>query len=300
MISGQAGTEKFLENSMIVGAHPDDELLWFSSIVGKVGRVVIVFRDYWADPALGQARAAAISQLPLGNVQCLDIAEAGSYGCANWAIPVLTDYGIQLGLEETKREVKRLTRMSVGKVLSVGALNAPERVAAHYRRNFQCILDRLEPMLSPGMNVFTHNPWGEYGHEDHIQLFRVLDRLRSKIGFRLWMSNYCTDRSLPLAMRYFSKAPGGYIRLPTDKALAEKIASVYRRHGCWTWADDWAWCDEECFMEAPSEESGGMQHHLFPLNLFTIDEPERSLRLPLTASAMAISAMVGATLMESI
>ena len=30
----------FLTNSMIIGAHPDDEMLWFNAIVGKVDKVV--------------------------------------------------------------------------------------------------------------------------------------------------------------------------------------------------------------------------------------------------------------------
>src|SRR5690606_34980381 len=62
-------------------------------------------------------------------------------------------------------------------------------VAADYRRNYAMIRSRLADQLLAGMNVFTHAPWGEYGHEDHVQVYRVLESLRDEIGFTLWVSN---------------------------------------------------------------------------------------------------------------
>ena len=49
-----------LSNSMIVVAHPDDELLWFGSILKQVDQVVVVFEDFWPDPSIGPARAEAL------------------------------------------------------------------------------------------------------------------------------------------------------------------------------------------------------------------------------------------------
>ena len=288
----------FLTNSMIIGAHPDDEMLWFNAIVGKVDKVVIVFRDFWAAPRLGPARAAAMAALPLRDVTCLNIAEPGSYGCADWQNPVLTDYGMRLGPEETRREVTRLAKRALGKVSPLSPVTSPERVDQTYRDNFTRICDALAPMLTPDMNVFTHNPWGEYGHEDHVQIFRALDHLRRRIGFTLWMSNYCTERSLPLAMRYLRSDPAPYVRLPTDKALAEAIADVYRAHDCWTWTDDWAWFDDECYIEAPRGEAGGNQNRLMPLNFFSGETAPRK-PLPLkTSSALILSALAGAALAD--
>lgn len=292
--------QDFLENSMIVGAHPDDELLWFNSILKDVDEVVIVYREFWAQPGLGTARSAAIAEFPHANVTCLDIDESGAYGCANWADPVLTDYGIGFSLEANRREMTRLARKSVGALPAIKLQRvATASVAAAYEANFRLLCERLEPRLRPDMNVFTHNPWGEYGHEEHIQVFRALSHLRDKIGFKLWMSNYCTERALPLAMRHFAAAPGPYIRLPTNKAYAEQVANVYRKHKCWTWADDWAWFDEECFMEAPRQSvQTTAHHHLFPLNFFTIDSIERSKNwLPL---AVGMSAALAYTLAEAI
>lgn len=289
----------FLENSVIIGAHPDDELLWFNSILRDADEVIIVYRDFWAQPGLGAARMAAIAAYPRDNVTCLDVAESGAYGCANWADPVLTDFGIGFSIEANRRAMTRLARKSVAALPAVKLQRiAQASVASAYEANFHIICDRLEQRLRPDMNVFTHNPWGEYGHEEHIQVFRALSLLRDKIGFRLWMSNYCTERAMPLAMRHFSSAPGNYIRLATDKTFANEVADVYRKHDCWTWADDWAWFDEECFMEAPRGDTDMAAHrHLFPLNFFTIDPARSKNWLPI---AVTMSAALAFTLAEAI
>jgi hypothetical protein len=296
------GRPDFLRNSVIVGAHPDDELLWFNSILRDVDAVIVVFRDFWAQPEIGAKRAAALAEYPRGNVTCLDIGEAGAYGCADWSQPVLTDHGIALGLEANRREVTRLARLSFSRVAPADRVPVGRAgVARAYEANFFAIYRSLKERLTAEMNVFTHNPWGEYGHEEHIQVFRVLQKLREEIGFRLWMSNYCTDRAMPLAMRYFESCPGGYIRLPTDKAFADQVAAVYKQHDCWTWADDWAWFDEECFMEAPRAHSDSEPHrHLFPLNFFTIDGQRSRKWLPIALTMSAASAALGVALSEAI
>lgn len=296
---GMTTREGMLQNSLIVAAHPDDEVLWFGSIVRDVDCIVTVYEDFWAQPGLGDRRRAALADFPRGGVVSLAISESGTNGCADWQNPVIGEHGLEFGYEAHRRELTRLTRKSLARVVQKPV--ASDSVVQLYRANAALIRDRLRPMLSPDMNVFTHNPWGEYGHEEHIQLFRVLDGLREEIGFTLWMSNYCTERALPLAMRYFQEKPGSYLRLPVDKEFAEAIARVYRRHDCWTWIDDWAWFDEECFMEAPRAPSGVTAHsHLFPLNFFAIGvEPQKNW-LPLALTVSAASAALTITLADAI
>ena len=292
--------DTFLTNSIIVAAHPDDELLWFNSILRDVDEVIVVYRDFWAQPGLGEARRRAFADYPRANVSSLDLAESGAYGCADWSNPQLSDIGLAFGYEANRRALTRLTRRSLSLVGSPSSPTADESVARAYQSNYQQVRSTLVQRLKPGMNVFTHNPWGEYGHEEHVQLFQVLNSLRDEIGFTLWMSNYCSDRAMPLAMRYFRAAPGGYIRLPTDKIFAEQVAATYKRHGCWTWADDWAWFEEECFMEAPREAADSLPHqHLFPLNFFTIDGTKPRNWLPLALTMSVASAAIGVTLSET-
>ncbi len=256
--------DEMLENSVIIAAHPDDELLWFGAILKKVDRVVMVYQDYWPDPKVGTARAAVLKDYPRDDVMSLEIPEAATHSCADWRNPRLDEFGIELGVEARLRDIKQQIKRLVGRSA------APRGgISANYKANFHTLYDRLKDLLTPQMNVFTHNPWGEYGHEDHIQVYRAVDRLRREIGFRQWMSNYCTERSLPLAMRYFDNRPRDYVQLPVDTEFADQVADVFRRNGCWTWADNWQWFPFELYCEAPTEESrADGQPHMLPLNMF--------------------------------
>ena len=65
-----------------------------------------------------------------------------------------------------------------------------------------------------------------------------------------------------------------------------------------TWTDDWAWFDDECYIEAPRGEVGGNQNRLMPLNFFSGETAPRK-PLPLkTSSALILSALAGAALAE--
>lgn len=289
---GSASSD-FLDNSIIIAAHPDDELLWFSSILKKVNEVVLVYEDFWAHPQLKEARSAVIREYPRANVTTLKMSESGACGCANWASPAESSLGIELSFESSRRELTRVTKRALARIGVLDAVVSAHSIAARYERNYRLLVERLRPRLRPGMNVFTHNPWGEYGHEEHIQLFRVLQQLREEIGFTLWMSNYCTERALPMAMRYFRGQPSDYFRLPTDTQFADQVADIYKKHGCWTWAEDWAWFEDECFMEAPRGAAARTaHHHLFPLNFFIIDSQQARNWMPLAVGATATSAVL--------
>ncbi len=257
----------FLSNSLIVAAHPDDELLWFASILKDVDRVLLVYEDYWPDPNMGPARDRAIRNFPRANVSSLKLPEAATYGLANWRAPKLSPQGIEFSASANLRDIKQMVKRMTGCRL------APKvGVQKRYDENAAALYRELKPQLHADMNVFTHNPWGEYGHEDHVQVFRVLDKLRREIGFKLWMSNYCTERALPLAMTYFDTSPHTFIELRVDKDFAEQVADVYRHAGCWTWAESWNWFDTERFIEAPYEQAfSSQQGNLVPLNMFNIE-----------------------------
>lgn len=284
-------SSKLLDNSIIIAAHPDDELLWFNSILKQVDEVVIVYEDFWAHPELKEARRAVIRDYPRPNVRSLGMSESGACGCANWASPTESPFGIELSIEAQRRELTRVSKLALARIGVLDPLVSDCSVAVRYEQNFQLLLEAFRPRLSSGMNVFTHNPWGEYGHEEHVQLFRVLQTLREEIGFNLWMSNYCTERALPMAMRYFQRETEGYVRLPTDTEFADKVADLYKKHDCWTWSEDWVWFEEECFMEAPRAASEPTAHqHLFPLNFFSIEEKASRNWVPMVAGATAASA----------
>lgn len=262
-----------LKNSIVIGAHPDDELLWFTSVLPHADKAIIVYKNYWAQPLLGDKRAAAIAEYPHQNVVFLALDEPGTFGLADWANPKIDSFGMQFGAQQIGREAKRKSKYALAKIgLSVGTLS-PVPIREAYEQSYHDLKAALRPHLSSKSNVYTHNPWGEYGHEDHVLCHRVVCDLRSEIGFTLWMSNYCTARSLPLAQRYFMANPPSPVRRQADKVYAQKVADLYQKHDCWTWPDDWAWFDDEYFLEAPTGPSDIVDSfgHLFSLNQFNIN-----------------------------
>jgi LmbE family N-acetylglucosaminyl deacetylase len=232
--------------SAIVVAHPDDEILWFSSILDKVDAIVFCFLDYTPAPALGNGRRGVIAEYPFANLSCLNITEAGSFDGANWKAPEETEFG--LGIASNKA------------------------LAERYQANFHRLQEKLAAMLSGYENVYTHNPWGEYGHEDHVQIFRVVKAIRRLHGFNLWFSNYGSDRASNLMLKYLSGYHSNYVSYPTNIELASRIAALYKKHKCWTWYGNYQWFREESFMnEADLTHTRDECGHLFPINFIRVN-----------------------------
>ncbi len=79
--------------------------------------------------------------------------------------------------------------------------------------------------------VFTHNPWGEYGHLDHIIVHLAVQSTAKPMLF--------TDIFLPSNWMNLTCAPkmGFSVHRPVDNDLAfySYLQSFYDRHLVWTW-----------------------------------------------------------------
>lgn len=243
--------DSMFNKSVLVVAHPDDEILWFSSILNKVDAIIFCFLDYTPAPDLGSGRRKVISEYPLPNLSCLNITEAGSFNGADWDTPRESDYGLEITANK----------------------NAAER----YQSNFHTLNERLTSVLKGYKNVYTHNPWGEYGHEDHVQVYRVIKSIRQQQGFDLWFSNYGSNRSVNLMLRYLSGHNSKYIGYPANINLATMIADLYMKYKCWTWYGDYEWFKEECFINDANVTANNKSHgHIFPINFIKTDFPENT------------------------
>ena len=218
-----------LSKSCLVVAHPDDEVLWFSSILERVGRAVFCFEDCAEYPELGPGRRALLDAYPLSHVSSLRLPEPCSVHLVDWSRPQPDALGLCLNAPET----------------------TPARVA-NYRASFHALRAELATQLRGVQAVFTHNPWGEYGHADHVQLARVVEDLRPQLGFRLFHSGYIAHRTMPLAAPFIARC-GYWFELPTQPALAATLQALYRKHGCWTWPADYERFASETFLEATAE-----------------------------------------------
>lgn len=245
------GNLKMLEKSIIVSAHPDDEILWFSSILDKVDELIICFLDHKSYPDWKAGREKTLSEYPLKNISSLGIDESEVFNGADWANPVITKFGIKISNKNVSDK--------------------------KYIENYYKLKNQMEKRLAGYRNVFTHSPWGEYGSEDHILVYRVIRKLKEDMKFNLWFSNYCSNKSFNLMLRYIDGFNSEYVTLKTNKKLGNCIQSLYKGNGCWTWYADWEWFNEESFMKDKTFEDGIKTHgHIFPLNMIKMELPVKS------------------------
>jgi len=236
---------EILEKSIIVVAHPDDEALWFSSILDEVDRAIICFLECESNPQWSIGRKKSLTEHPLKNLFCLGIDEAEVFSDANFRDPLITKYGIEITDQNLSSK--------------------------KYIENYYKLKKELRTKLIDCDNVFTHNPWGEYGNEEHIQIYRVIRDLKEQLDFNLWFSNYSSNKSFKVMLKYISNAPSEYITLKTNKILSDHIKRIYKKNGCWTWYNDWKWFDQESFIKDKQLENGNDKYgHMFPLNLINV------------------------------
>ncbi len=238
-----------LEKSIIVVAHPDDEVLWFSSILDKVSEVVVCFLDAKRFPQWAIGRRKSLEEYPIKNISCLNIVQADVFNAADWQNPIATDYGIEI----VDRDV-------------------PNRYEG-YVENFNVLKQQLEKQLAGFRNVFTHNPWGEYGHEEHVQVHRVIKGLQDRMGFDLWYSNYVGQKSYQFMLRHCDRVQFEYVTCVTNRALAYDIKEVYRRNKCWTWHDHWKWPKKESFIKENPQAEARKHGRPFPTNFIRYSPP---------------------------
>jgi LmbE family N-acetylglucosaminyl deacetylase len=232
---------EIFDRSILVVAHPDDEALWFSSILEKVGSICFSYLDYSEELRLSKGRREVIRQYPLSNLTCLSIEEPRSFNLADWDNPIESEFGLKL--------------------------TSNRAAESRYQKSYLELVRKLERELKDVKNVFTHNPWGEYGHEDHVQTFKAVKFLSSKYGYKIWFSNYCGNRSIPLMLKSISGFNTNYITLKTNIELANKLLELYKLHSCWTWYDNYHWFKEESFIQMPlNSDLENSYGHMFPLN----------------------------------
>jgi len=239
---------EMLQSSTIVAAHPDDENLWFSSILAKVDQVVLCFLAVPSNPVWTEGRRRSLASYPLANVACLELTESEVFWGVDWHCPIETEYGVRI----TDRRLSDKT----------------------YIGNFDILKNKLRAQLQGYRNVFTHNPWGEYGHVEHIQVYRAVKALQREMGFNLWFSNYASNKSAGMMTTVLAGGELHSVTLQTDKGLAGRIADIYKANDCWTWYDDYAWCDSETFIRDCdlSTESRGYGRSV-SINFIKIEPP---------------------------
>jgi LmbE family N-acetylglucosaminyl deacetylase len=236
--------------SVLIVAHPDDEILWFGSIAADVGRIVICFLNDPAVPELAAARERVLAEHPYKEkIVCLGLDETRAFGHANWPRPETTEFGLRI--------VKA------------------RKIARAYRLCYRQLEEQLAPIIRDASSVITHNPWGEYGHEEHVLVHRAVTALAVSAQKDVWYDNHASTWSEDLMRVYLDKSEHDIVGRDVDTGAMQDIAGIYRAHGAWTWFDDYRWFGKEFFVRGPLEriDRPGFGW-MFPINLLRLEDRE--------------------------
>jgi len=218
----------------VVVAHPDDEALWLSSVVASAERIVFGFGAVFDRPGRSKARRLAVAALPLSGIVNLEIPESGVDWKSYQIQPELTSVGIKI---------------------------AESSVRERYESNYARLHEGLRASLTGCADVYTHNPWGEYGHPEHVQVYRAVTALQDELGFTVWFSNYGSARNLSfvrgLAPR-LNWARRAVVK--PDLSTANSLMAVYQHYGAWTYPSAHRWPDHEVVYAQPPRTSAEPRH----------------------------------------
>ena len=203
----------------VIVAHPDDEVLWFSGVLQSAARVVVAYAEHFDDKALTAARQRVrdASSVP---IDFLPLRSAGVYKQSDWTKTRLTRYGVGLRRRCSPRRTWR------------------------YVRNFRRLVAALDECVRDSSEIFTHSPWGEYGHEEHIQVWRAVTKLAVRYGKDVWIWDDSAGAELIPRSRarldHYNPLPSLDEReLTIDLTVYRTMRLLYQREGAWTYDDDY-------------------------------------------------------------
>lgn len=213
-------TNLIFDQSALVVAHPDDEILWFSSVLENVDKIIFVFKGT-KDKKVFYGRSDILNSklLPYSKkIKSLDIEESNIFNTSNWKIPKSTKYGI-------------------------------ENNSINYKENYSNIFKKLSEELIGVKNVITHNPWGEYGHEEHVQVFKAIFDISTKQKYSLWVSGYFSEQTYIFMSLHKKLMSETFINKKIDKIYCNRVKSIYINNNAWTWSDNYKWPLVETFIK---------------------------------------------------
>ncbi len=226
-IKGESST--WTGKSVIVAAHPDDEVLWFSSVLEEVDHVIFCYSDVPGNPKLTDARKIFAKEYPRDNVTYLGFYETGTLNSANWNNPVISEYGLEILQHDLS--------------------------PASYETVFPKLVSRLTAELATYETIFTHNPWGEYGNEEHVQVNRAVQAAQALLGFDCWFPG-CVSMKSHRLMSSYEFCDAELVTCSIKQETRDNYIELYMQYGCWTWHEDWEKFEYDYFYKNISLHEG--------------------------------------------
>ena len=191
------------KNLKIIVAHPDDEIIFFSSILRSKSKKIICF-SISNDKKINKNRENIKTKSPFKNWQFLELRELSSYSFTN--------------------------------------LNS-------YYENYEKLKSSLSKIIKFGDTIYTHNPWGEYGHEDHILVFDVINSLSKKLKLKIFVNGYVSNNSLNLMSKTQHLLSNNFEYKNIDHKFNSNIKRKYIANSCWTFKENYKWPKTEIFFK---------------------------------------------------
>ena len=95
----------------------------------------------------------------------------------------------------------------------------------------------MKNLLSDSDIVYTHNPWGEYGNSEHVQVNYAVRKLSIEIGFEVWVTGYVSNKTFLMMEKNSFLLNKNPIILRSNIKLFNEIKDFYTKYGCWTFYD---------------------------------------------------------------
>ena len=227
-----------LKNSILILAHPDDEILFASSLINDVKKIIII---YSATPnrRLSKNREKLINKYPLK--KCIFLSLDESIGPKNLFYLLNgseTNYGVKID-------------------------------DISYKNNKKNIEKKINNYINNCDTLITHNPWGEYGNHEHIQLHRIIRDIAFKKRLKLYVTGYASFASSNLMYMNDCLLKNKFFIKETNISLFKKLKQLYLETGCWTYSNSYEPPKIEIFYEIELSVEHKLKQIISPQKLQT-------------------------------
>jgi hypothetical protein len=144
-----------------------------------------------------------------------------------------------------------LAFIEVGKKLNIETINlgyTSQFSVDSNTRKLEIIENQILELIKEKEYIFTHNPWGEYGHPDHRFVYQIIkDNLKSNqklIMSDIFLSQHCKNKGIDTKIinpiQFFAQKEKNYQKILIDKYKIDaefyySIQEIYKKYKCWTW-----------------------------------------------------------------
>ena len=232
---------KNFNNSALIVAHLDDEVIFASSLINHVKKIIICFCGNSNEKELTKSRRNLINNFPNKKF-------------------------IFLKFEENNSLLRKLCHENLNRRFILHDEKEINYVKTKLENNqdykaFKRILkNRLLSELKSIENVFTHNEWGEYGHFDHINIHNIVRELTLKKNINLYCFGYIAERNFYSLNYYLNNLNLNLsIELKSNKEFFQNFKDLYIDNNCWTWYENYELPEKEFFYFIDNTKTGAIK-----------------------------------------